>query len=200
MRATDFEFRHRFWFILLTISWASVLPVRPPERDRSIGTLDFLQERSPSGFSGCPASPSGSVRPLGGLVTAAAGIRTWAGAYLAPRWSTMPKCTRKNWSPKGLTATSAIPFISAVCSSRRAWQCWPVERAAWSYPGESAHPAALDWTKKPRWCRLRVKLSRLRGGRSAPLAVASAPPARRWLATEMVPGFLGRSAICGFLP
>ena len=67
------------------------------------------------------------------LVTAAAWIRTWGGAYLrAEVVFDTGQCTRIGSSRTGLTATFAIPFTSAIFSWLPVCPCWPVEPAPWS--------------------------------------------------------------------
>ena len=83
MRATSFEFRHRFWFIILTY-FACFMCYRFDHLNATDALARWmLRVRDPELASLAARHAIQAMFVLSALlVAAAAGIRTWAGAYL----------------------------------------------------------------------------------------------------------------------
>ena len=83
MRATDFEFRHRFWFICLTY-FVGFMCYRFDHLNATEALVSWMFRRSDPQLNSLAARHAlqGLFVLSATLVTAAASIRTWAGAYL----------------------------------------------------------------------------------------------------------------------
>jgi len=83
MRATEFEFRHRFWFICLTY-FVGFMCYRFDHLNATEALVSWMFRRSDPQLNSLAARHAiqGLFVLSATLVTAAASIRTWAGAYL----------------------------------------------------------------------------------------------------------------------
>ena len=83
MRATDFEFRHRFWFICL-VYFVGFGSYNLDHVNSSVAVAQWLFRASDPGLKSLAARHALQAWFAGGatLVAAAAWIRTWGGAYL----------------------------------------------------------------------------------------------------------------------
>jgi protein-S-isoprenylcysteine O-methyltransferase Ste14 len=83
MRATDFEFRHRFWFIILAY-FVAFMCYRFDHLNMADALADWMFRKSDPHLDSLSARQAlqGLFVLSALLVVAAAAIRTWAGAYL----------------------------------------------------------------------------------------------------------------------